>query len=105
VINQLVRAVPGPQPTFGELSPPNENGHPVAYLGDFLSTVQRRVKIWRAELARSLAFGDGEAASQLMTSGALRHAEASRVRGHQQSPELWLSERDNPQEHRSEART
>ena len=63
--------------------------HPDVYPDGLLRTVQRRLKIWRAEVARQLVFGAADAAPRLMAPDALRDLEASHVRGHQPlSPDM-----------------
>ncbi len=67
--------------------------------------VQRRVKIWRGDIARSLVFGpDGDAQPQ-MTSDALRNLEAARVRGHLQPTEPEIEKGGHSQEQMVEATT
>ncbi|MFZ4534448.1 MAG: hypothetical protein ACOYOJ_21900 [Alsobacter sp.] len=57
--------------------------YPDAYPDGLLRTVQRRLKAWRAEIARRLVFGTTDSAPGLMAPDALREMEASRARGHQ----------------------
>ena len=66
-------------------------------------TVQRRVKIWRADMARSLVFGTDEDAQPQMTSDALRNLEAARVRGHLEPTEPDTTTGENPREQMGEA--
>ena len=60
--------------------------HPDAYPDGVLRTVQRRLKIWRAEVARQLVFGAADGALRSMAPDALRDTEASRVGGHRPQP-------------------
>jgi len=70
---------------------------------DAVRTVQRRVKIWRGDIARSLVFGpDGDAQPQ-MTSAALRNLEAPRVRGHLQPTEPETAKGEDLREQMPEA--
>ena len=50
-------------------------------------TVQRRVKIWRGEMAKALVFGASVDAPPPMTPAALRNMEASRDRGQPEPPQ------------------
>jgi hypothetical protein len=68
-----------------------------------IRTVQRRVKIWRADMARSLVFGIHGDAQPQMTSDTLRNLEAARVRGHLEPIEPDTSTGENPREQISEA--
>lgn len=79
--------------------------HPDAYPDALLRTVQRRLKVWRGDMARALVFGSSPPAQPLMASDALRNMEASRVRGHQEPPGAkdWTSE--GPREYLAEAPT
>jgi hypothetical protein len=70
-----------------------------------IRTVQRRVKIWREDMAPSLVFGAIGDAPPLMTSAALRNMGASPGRGHQESPEPAGLASKKPQEHWDEATT
>jgi hypothetical protein len=63
-----------------------QNLHPDVYPDGLLRTVQRRLRIWRAEVARQLVFGPDDRAPELMAPDALRDLKASRVRGHQPQP-------------------
>jgi hypothetical protein len=59
-----------------------QNLHPDVYPDGLLRTVQRRLRIWRAEVARQLVFGPDDRAPELMAPDAQRDLKASRVRGH-----------------------
>lgn len=60
-----------------------QSAHPGAFPDGLLRTVQRRLKIWRAEMARRLVFGTTDGATRLMAPDALRDVGAARVVGHQ----------------------
>lgn len=60
--------------------------HPDAYPDKLLRTVQRRLKTWRAEVARQLVFGAEMGGPVLMVPDALRDLKASRLRDHQHQP-------------------
>src|SRR5690606_17332752 len=79
--------------------------HPNTYPDALLRTVQRRLKVWRADMARALVFGTSPHAQPLMTSDALRNLEAPRARGHQESPEPEACECEKLREHLDEATT
>ena len=89
--------------TGRELLSKLQSAHPGAYPDGLLRTVQRRLKIWRAAIARELVFGASQIASDLMTPGALRYGEASRVRGHQNPTADLTSPNDIRREHLVEA--
>ena len=57
--------------------------HPHGYPDELLRTVQRRLKIWRAAIARELVFGADHGAADMMAPDALRDVEASSAGGHQ----------------------
>lgn len=57
--------------------------HPDVYADGLLRTVQRRLKIWRAAIARELVFGTNHGARAPMAPNALRDGEASRATDHQ----------------------
>jgi hypothetical protein len=77
--------------------------YPDAYPDGLLRTVQRRLRIWRAVMARELVFGIDHGAPDLKVPDALRDLEASRVRG-LQDPALDLSSsREILREHSPEA--
>jgi hypothetical protein len=61
--------------------------HPDIYPDALLRTVQRRLKVWRGDMARALVFGTNPQAQPPMTPDALRDVEASRDRGHREPPE------------------
>lgn len=61
--------------------------HPDAYSDRLIRTVQRRLKIWRGDMAKALVFGASVDAPPPMPPAALRNMEASRDRGHQEPPE------------------
>jgi hypothetical protein len=77
-----------------------QNHHPDAYPDALLRTVQRRLRIWRAEVARQLVFGPDDRAPELMAPDALRDLKASRARGHQPQP---ANPGDLHEEHSAEA--
>ena len=92
-----------PSQTGRELLGRLQAAHPDDYPDALIRTVQRRVKIWRADMARSLVFGpDGDAQPQ-MTSDALRNLEAARVRGHLEPTEPETNTGENLQEQMGEA--
>lgn len=93
-----------PSRTGRELLCRLQAAHPDSYPDALLRTVQRRVKIWRAELARSLVFGASAKAHTPMPPDALRNMEATRVRGHREPPEADAQD-GNPREHWAEATT
>ncbi len=57
--------------------------YPGTHPDGLLRTVQRRLKIWRAEIARELVFGANLGAPGVMVPDALRDMKASRVGDHQ----------------------
>ena len=59
--------------------------YPNTYSSGLLRTVQRRLKVWRGDMARELVFGVSPHATPLLACDALRHVEASRVTGQQLS--------------------
>ena len=65
--------------------------------------MQRRVKTWRADMARSLVFGANGDAQPQMTSDALRNLEAARVGGHLKPNEPDTTMGGNPREQMGEA--
>jgi hypothetical protein len=77
--------------------------HPEAYPDGLLRTVQRRLKIWRAAIARELVFGASQGASDQMTPDALRDVKASRAGGHQNPTIVLTSPNENHREHLVEA--
>ena len=77
--------------------------HPDAYPDGLLRTVQRRLKIWRAAMARELVFGTNHGAPELKAPDALRDLEASRVRGLQDPPGDLSSLSEIRREHLPEA--
>ena len=79
--------------------------YPNTYPDALLRTVQRRLKTWRADMARALVFGTSSHAQPQMTSDALRNLEAPRARGHQESPESESCQSEKPREHLDEATT
>jgi hypothetical protein len=60
--------------------------HPDAHPDGLPRTVQRRLEIWRAEVARKLVFGAADGAPRSMAPDALRDLEPSRVGGHRPQP-------------------
>jgi len=76
--------------------------HPAAYPDGLLRTVQRRLKTWRAEAARTLVFGVADGTPALMAPDALRDLKAPRVGGHQPQPgdqtDLATTHREHPVE-------
>ena len=79
--------------------------HPDICPDALLRTVQRRLKVWRGDMARALVFGASLHAQPLMTSDALRNMEASRVRGHQEPSALEADGSERPRKHLDEATT
>ena len=77
--------------------------HPEAYPDGLLRTVQRRLKIWRAAIARELVFGASHGAYDLIPPGALRDVEASRAGGNENPTVVMASPKENNQEHLAEA--
>ncbi len=92
-----------PSQTGRELLGRLQAAHPDDYPDELIRTVQRRVKIWRGDMARALVFGVDRDAPPLMTSDTLRNMEASRVRGHKQSTEPTACGNENPREQSAEA--
>lgn len=70
-----------------------------------IRAVQRRLKTWRGEMARALAFGASAVAHPQMTSDALRNVEAPRVGGHQEPSDHGARGSRHSQEHLAEAMT
>ncbi len=91
--------------TGHELLSKLQAAHPVAYPDALLRTVQRRLKIWRAEIARELVFGTNHSARGLMPPDALQEMETSRVGGHQAAGADPASPNGTRQEHLAEATT
>jgi len=79
--------------------------HPDDYPDALIRTVQRRVKIWRGDMARALVFGVNGHAHPPMTPVALRDMEASRDRGHRETPEAGAHENTKPGEQLAEVTT
>ena len=77
--------------------------HPDGYSDGFLRTVLRRLKNWRADLARDLVFGDDKNVAQLTAADALRNVEAPRVRRRQDHRVLPASPTEISREHSAEA--
>lgn len=77
--------------------------HPDAYPDGLLRTVQRRLKVWRAAMARELVLGINQSAPDLKAPDALRDLEASRVRGLQDPPMDPSAPREIRREHLPEA--
>lgn len=65
--------------------------HREAFRDGLRHTVQRRLKIWRAALARELVFGASPGASQPMTPGTLRDVKAWRAGRHQDPTVVFAS--------------
>jgi hypothetical protein len=80
-----------------------QTAHPGAYPDGLLRTVQRRLKIWRAEMARDLVFGNGDDVAQLIVPDTLRNMEASRIGDDQGQLSRPASPFKIPQEHSAEA--
>ena len=94
-----------PSQTGRELLGRLQAAHPDDCPDALIPTVQRRVKIWRADIARSFVFGpDGDAQPQ-MTSEALRNLEAAHVRDHLQPTEPETGKGGYSQEQMAEATT
>ncbi len=77
--------------------------HPGTHPDGLLRTVQRRLKIWRAEIARELVFGANLGAPGVMVPDALRDMKASRVGDHQDHLRFPASPNKIRQEHSAEA--
>ena len=77
--------------------------HPDAFPDGLIRTVQRRVKIWRRDLARALVFGPQGNAPRPMPPDALRNLEASRVRGHGEPQDSVEHHGEDTQEQLAEA--
>lgn len=92
-----------PSQTGRELLDRLQAAHPDDYPDALIRTVQRRVKIWRGDIARSLVFGPEGDAQQQMTSDALRNLEAPRVRGHLQPTEPETEKGEDLREQTAEA--
>ncbi len=88
-----------PSQTGRELLSKLQAAHPGIYPDALLRTVQRRLKIWRGDMARALVFGPGGRAQPPMTSDALRNMKASRARGHQEPAQSKGSGREDAREH------
>ncbi len=72
-----------PAQTGRELLQRLQSAFPGRYPDALLRTVQRRIKGWRAEMARALVFGSSETMSaDGVAADALRNGEAPRVSGH-----------------------
>jgi hypothetical protein len=91
--------------TGGELLKKLQAVHTNAYPDGLLRTVQRRLKIWRPEMARQLVFGADSGAPGLVAPDPLRDLKASRVRGHQSQPEDQANKSEEHRELSAEATT
>lgn len=78
----------------GELLEKLQGAFPDVYPRGLLRTVQRRLKVWRAERATALVFGRSGEPSTEFCSDALRYVEAPRV-----AAEFSRRDRAQPQEH------
>jgi len=76
--------------------------YPDLYPDDLLRTVQRRLKVWRGDMARELVFGLTSCAKPLMASDALRNLEATRATGHQAPFQSELPGTEKAREHLAE---
>ena len=94
-----------PSQTGRELLTRLQTAHPDAYPDKLIRTVQRRVKSWRADIARDLVFGSDENAQSPMAPDALRNMVASRDRGHRAAPQAGTDKSGLPQEQLPEATT
>ena len=94
-----------PSQTGRELLGRLQAAHPDDYPDGLIRTVQRRVKIWRGDMARALVFGVNGDAHPAMTPDALRNMEASRDRGHREPPEPDIYSIENLREQMAEATT
>lgn len=94
-----------PSQTGRELLGRLQAAHPDDYPDALIRTVQRRVKIWRADMAKSLVFGIHGDAQQQVPSDALRNLEAARARGHLEPTEPETNTGENLQEQMAEATT
>jgi|GEM_PF-2963600 len=77
--------------------------HPGTHPDGLLRTVQRRMKIRRAEIARELVFGANLGAPGVMVPDARRDMKASRVGDHQDHFRFPASPNEIGQEHSAEA--
>ena len=91
--------------TGRELLSKLQAAHPDAYPDALLRTVQRRLKVWRAEIARDLVFGANRRAPGLMPPDALRDVETSRIGGHQDPTADSAPPNELRREHLAEATT
>ncbi|WP_442880234.1 transposase [Aurantimonas sp. A2-1-M11] len=94
-----------PSRTGRELLSRLQVAHPNAYPDALLRTVQRRLKIWRGDMAKALVFAGSGDANPMMTSDPLRNVAAPRARGHQEPSSPESSENEHTQEHFAEATT
>ena len=77
--------------------------HPETYPDGLLRTVQRRLKIWRAAIARELVFGTSHGASDLIAPDAVRDVRASRAGGDQNPTVVLAPPNESNREHLVEA--
>ena len=77
--------------------------HPGEYPDALLRTVQRRLKTWRAEMAKASVFDTNHGTSRLLAPDALRDIEASRIRGKQARPTSPASLNEIRRDHSGEA--
>ena len=94
-----------PSQTGRELLGRLQAAHPDAYPDGLIRTVQRRVKIWRGDMARALVLGGNGDAHPPITPDTLRNMGASRVRGNRETPEPDIYGRENLREQIAEATT
>ena len=89
--------------TGRELLTKLQDMHPATYPDGLLRTVQRRLKTWRAEVARQLVFGAADGAPGFMAPDTLRDLRGPRARGHQPEPGDPTDETTTHREHSVEA--
>lgn len=94
-----------PSQTGRELLGKLQAAHPDAYPDGLIRTVQRRVKIWRGDMATALVFGANGDVRKPMPPDALRDMKATRDRGHREPPELEVQASENLREQMAEATT
>lgn len=94
-----------PSQTGRELLDRLQAAHPDAYPDGLIRTVQRRVKIWRGDMARALVLGVNRDPRKPMTPVVLCDIEASHDRGHREPLEPDIYGSGNLREQMSEATT
>lgn len=95
-----------PSQTGRELLEKLQNAHTGSYPDGLLRTVQRRVKIWRSDMAKALVFAGSEMSGpDKMATDALRSVGAPRDSGHLEPTEIADELEWQAQEHSHEATT